>query len=108
MSVETYKYIQTSPDLMLGLPPRCWASLAGVVDGEKIYSGSTGLIKIYAALSATIEGAGRGGCEQLHLDVVSFFGNINQLVARRKGKLNRFVLARFLLNFYFLSCSLKL
>ena len=108
MSMETYKYMQTSPDLMLGLPPRCWAHLARVVDGEKIYSGSTGLIKIYAALSATIEGAGWGGCEQLHLDVVSFFGNINQLVARRKGELNRFVLAQFLFNFYVLSCSVKL
>ena len=56
--METYKYMQTSPDLMLGLPPPCWARLAGVLDGEKIYSGSTGLIKIYAALSATIEGDG--------------------------------------------------
>ena len=60
MSVEIYKYMQTSPDLILGLPPRCGARLAGVLDGEKIYSGSTGLIKIYATLSATIEGAGWG------------------------------------------------
>ena len=49
-----------------------------------------------------------GGCEQLHLDVVSFFGNINQLVARRKGEFNRFVLTQFLLDFYVLSCSVKL
>jgi len=108
VSVEIYKYMQTSPDLMLGLPPHCWARLARVLDGEKIYSGSTGLIKIYAGLSATIEGVGWGGCEQLHLEVVSFFGNINQLVARRKGELNRFVFAQFLFNFYVISCSVKL
>ena len=32
----TCKHMQTSPDLMLGLPPRCWAHLAKVVDGENI------------------------------------------------------------------------
>jgi len=35
------KYMQTSPDLMLGLPPCCWACLVGILDGDKIYSGST-------------------------------------------------------------------
>src|SRR4029077_3204279 len=53
-------------------------------------------------------GAEWGGCEQLHLDVVSFFGRINQLVPRRKGEFNRFVLTQFLLDFYVLNCSVKL
>ena len=35
------KHMQTSPDLMLGSPPRCWAHLAGILDGEKMYSGSS-------------------------------------------------------------------
>jgi len=30
------KHMQTSPDLMLGVPPRCWAHLAGVSGGIKI------------------------------------------------------------------------
>ena len=50
------KHMQTSPDLMLGLPPHCWGCLAGVLDRKKIYSGSTVLIKIYPALSAAIRG----------------------------------------------------
>ena len=37
----TCKHMQTSPGLMLGLPPRCWARLAGICDGEKTDSGST-------------------------------------------------------------------
>ena len=37
----TCKHMQTSPDLMLGLPPHCWARLAGILDGEKMYSGSS-------------------------------------------------------------------
>ena len=37
----TCKYMQTSPDLMLGSPPHCWARLVGILDGDKIYSGST-------------------------------------------------------------------
>ena len=37
----TCKHMQTSPDLMLGSPPRCWAHLAGILDGEKMYSGSS-------------------------------------------------------------------
>jgi hypothetical protein len=40
------KHMQTSPDLMLGLPPCCWAHLAGFWIGQKIYSGSSILIKI--------------------------------------------------------------
>ena len=37
----TCKHMQTSPDLMLGSPPHCWAHLAGILDGEKMYSGSS-------------------------------------------------------------------
>ena len=37
----TCKHMQTSPDLMLGSPARCWGQLAGVWDREKIYSGSS-------------------------------------------------------------------
>ena len=37
----TCKHMQTSPDLMLGSPPRCWGQLAGILDGEKMYSGSS-------------------------------------------------------------------
>ena len=50
------KQMQTSPDLMLSLPPRRWARLAGVMDRKNIYSGSTILIKIYPALSPIIRG----------------------------------------------------
>ena len=32
----SYKYMQTSPDLMLGAPPCCWARLAGVSGGIKM------------------------------------------------------------------------
>ena len=35
------KHMQTLPDLMLGSPPCCWGQLAGILDGEKIYSGSS-------------------------------------------------------------------
>ena len=52
----TCKHMQTSPDVMLGPAPHCWAHLAGVSGGEKIYSGSTILIKIYPALSPIIRG----------------------------------------------------
>jgi len=31
------KHVQTSPDLMLGLPPHCWAHLAGFWMGQKLY-----------------------------------------------------------------------
>jgi len=52
----TCKHMQTSPDLMLGSPPCCWARLAGVLDRKNIYSGSTILIKIYPALAPAIRG----------------------------------------------------
>src|SRR6266446_550487 len=51
-----HKHMQTSPDVMMGWAPCCWGHLAGVLDGEKIYLGSTVLIKIYPALSPTIRG----------------------------------------------------
>ena len=57
---ETCKHMQTSPDLMLGLLPCCWAHLVGVLDGEKKYSGSTILIKIYPALFPPPLGGGIG------------------------------------------------
>ena len=37
----TCKQMQISPDLMLGSPPRYWARLAGILGGEKMYSGSS-------------------------------------------------------------------
>ena len=36
--------------------PRCWAHLAGISGGEKLYMDSDILIKIYPALSAAIWG----------------------------------------------------
>ena len=30
------KHMQTSPELMLGAPPHCWARLAGVSGGIKL------------------------------------------------------------------------
>jgi len=36
--------------------PRCWVQLAGVSGGEKTYSGSSIIIKIYPALSPAIGG----------------------------------------------------
>ena len=50
------KHMQTSPELMLGALIHCWAQLAGVSGGEKIYSGSRIIIKIYPALSPAIGG----------------------------------------------------
>ena len=52
-------YWEASSVLMLGSHPRCWARLAGVLDGKNIYSGSTMLIKIYPTLSAAIGGRDR-------------------------------------------------
>jgi len=49
-------YWEASSILMLGLLPHCWVHLAGVLDREKKYSGSTVLIKIYPALSPPIRG----------------------------------------------------
>jgi energy-converting hydrogenase Eha subunit G len=48
--------MQTSPDLMLGVLIHCWVHLAGVLGGEKTYSGSGIIIKIYPALSLATEG----------------------------------------------------
>jgi len=50
------KHMQTSPALMLGALIHYWAHLVRVSGGEKTYSGSSILIKIYPALSATIGG----------------------------------------------------
>ena len=50
------KYMQTSPELILGALIHCWAQLAGVSGGEKIHSGSSIIIKIYPALSLAIRG----------------------------------------------------
>ena len=41
---------------MLGVLIHCWVHLAGVLGGEKTYSGSSILIKIYPALSLAIGG----------------------------------------------------
>ena len=51
-----FPYWEASSVLMLGSPPCCWARLAGVLDREKIYSGSTIIIKFYPALSSAIRG----------------------------------------------------
>ena len=40
---------------MLGALIHCWVHLAGVSGGEKMYSGSRIIIKIYPALSPAIE-----------------------------------------------------
>jgi hypothetical protein len=41
---------------MLGALIHCWVHLAGVLGGEKTYSGSSIIIKIYPALSLAIGG----------------------------------------------------
>jgi hypothetical protein len=41
---------------MLGALIHCWVQLAGVSGGEKMYSGSSIIIKIYPALSLAIGG----------------------------------------------------
>ena len=50
------KHTQTSPEWMLGALIHCWVQLAGVSGGEKTYSGSGIIIKIYPALSLAIGG----------------------------------------------------
>ena len=50
------KYIQTSPELMLGALIHCWVQLVGVSGREKTYSGSCIIIIIYPALSHAIWG----------------------------------------------------
>ena len=50
------KHMQTSPELMLGVPHHCWACLAGVSGGEKIYLGSSMIMEIYPAVSLVIGG----------------------------------------------------
>ena len=50
------KYMQTPPELMLGAPIHVWVHLVEVLGGEKTYSGSTLIIKIYPALSLAIGG----------------------------------------------------
>ena len=56
--VGVCKYVQTSPELMLRALIHCWVHLAGVSGGEKMYSGSRIIIKIYPALSLAIAGWG--------------------------------------------------
>jgi hypothetical protein len=46
-------YWETPSNLMLGLPPHCWAPVSG---GVEMYSGSSIIIKIYPALSTAIRG----------------------------------------------------
>jgi len=41
---------------MLGALTRCWVQLAGVSGGEKTYSGSIIVIKIYPTLSLAVGG----------------------------------------------------
>jgi len=53
------KYVQTSPELMLGVLIHCWVHLVGVSGGGKMYSGSRIIIKIYPTLSLAIAGQGR-------------------------------------------------
>ena len=50
------KYMQTSPELMLGALIHLWVQLAGVSGGENLYSGSSIIIKNYPALSLAIGG----------------------------------------------------
>jgi len=50
------KYMQISPELILGALIHCWAQLVGVSGGENSYSGSSIIIKIYPALSLAIGG----------------------------------------------------
>jgi hypothetical protein len=44
--------------------PRCWAHLAGVLGGEKIYLGSSIIMNIYPALSLVIGGRDRMDCSR--------------------------------------------
>jgi hypothetical protein len=52
--------------------PRCWAHLAGVLVGVKLYSGSSIIINIYPALSAAMGGSGRDGWRRVALDDVFY------------------------------------
>jgi hypothetical protein len=55
---------RTPPNFMLGLPPCCWAHLAGVSGGENLYLGSSIIIIIYPALSAAIGGRDGMDCSR--------------------------------------------
>ena len=62
---------EPSPDLMLGVPPRCWARLAGFSGGLKLYSGSIIIIKIYPTLVAAV-GAQEGmDCSRMSCSIYS-------------------------------------
>jgi len=50
------KYMQTSPELMLGALIHHWVQLVGVSGGENLYSGSSIIIINYPALSLAIGG----------------------------------------------------
>ena len=47
--------------------PRCWAHLAGVSDGTKLYSAPIIIVKIYSALSLVVGGMDGGGRHQMML-----------------------------------------
>ena len=60
---------------MLGPAPHCWAHLAGISGGVKIYLGPSILIKIIPPLSAAIGGQdGMDGSKGI-LDDASFLGS---------------------------------
>ena len=62
-----FPYWESSPDLVLGCP-LCWAQLAAVLGGVKLYYGSTILIKNYPTPSAAIGGWDGVDAKQTHLD----------------------------------------
>jgi len=52
--------------------PHCWAHLAGVSGGVKLYSGSIIIIKIYPALTAAVGGRDGMDCRRRLLDDVFY------------------------------------
>jgi len=50
--------------MALGALPRCWAHLAGLSGGEKIYLKSSIIMEIYPALSAAIGGRDEMDCSR--------------------------------------------
>src|SRR5438105_216672 len=69
---------------MLRWAPCCWVHLAGVSGREKVYLGSSTLIKIYPALSAAIRGRDGVDCGRLiwmTRATPSFLGNLTNFGA---------------------------
>ena len=90
-------YWEAPSVLILGWPPRCWARLAGVLNGKNIYSGSTMLIKNYPALSAAIGGWDRVDgrrCSWMRLVCTFLFGK-HQFLGGEVDSIGSFLLISY-------------